>query len=170
MKLSKSLGIVLLSLGLILGACASGTEQTATTATSESPAAPPETSPTAAFPASPTPSDQANAAHDTSASKGGQVVEAGPYHLELVTLKESSGVHLDFYLQKGDSHEAIPDATVKGQIQLPDGTQKTVDFEYDPAGEHYFATLSDTATGEYNVAILTDIKGEKVNGRFNFSQ
>lgn len=158
MKLSKSLALALISLGFILGSCASGGEQTTT---SESPAA---------SPASPATTAQADTAHDTSASKGGQVVEAGPYHLELVTLKESTGVHLDFYLQKGDTHEAIPDATVTGQIQLPDGTQKTVEFEYDAAGQHYVATLPDTAAGEYNVAILTDIKGEKVNGRFNFSQ
>ena len=167
MKFSKSLAIALISLGFILEACASGGEQTTT---SESPAASPETSPAAESPASPATTAQADTTQSTGASQGGQVVEAGPYHLELVTLKESSGVHLDFYLQKGDTHEAIPDATVTGQIQLPDGTQKTVEFEYDAAGQHYVATLPDTAAGEYNVAILTDIKGEKVNGRFNFSQ
>ncbi|MBD2463423.1 hypothetical protein H6G89_20650 [Oscillatoria sp. FACHB-1407] len=167
MKFSQSLAIALISLGFLLGACASGGDQTTR---SESPVASPEASPAAASPASPATTAQADTAHDTSVSEGGQVVEAGPYHLELVTLKEASGVHLDFYLQKGDTHEAIPDATVTGQIQLPDGTQKTVEFEYDAAGEHYVATLPDTAAGEYNVAILTDIKGEKVNGRFNFSQ
>lgn len=166
MKLSKSFAIALISLGFILGACANSQEQTTT---SENPAASP--APAAAeSPASSATTAQADAAHDTSVSKGGQVVEAGPYHLELVTLKEASGVHLDFYLQQGDTHEAISDATVTGQVQLPDGTQKNVEFEYDAAGQHYVATLSDTAAGEYNVAILTDIKGEKVNGRFNFSQ
>ena len=167
MKLNKSLAIALISLGFILGACANSGEQTAT---SESPAASPETSTAAESPASPATTAQTDTAQDTGASKGGQVVEAGPYHLELVTLKESTGVHLDLYLQKGDTHEAIPDATVTGQIQLPDGTQKMVEFEYDAAGQHYVATLPDTAAGEYNVAVLTDIKGEKVNGRFNFSQ
>ena len=167
MKLSQSLAIALISLGFILGSCASNGEQTTT---SESPAASPEASPAAESPASPATTAQADTAHDTGVSKGGQVVEAGPYHLELVTLKESSGVHLDFYLQKGDTHKAIPDATVTGQIQLPDGTQKAVEFEYDAAGQHYVATLPDTAAGEYNVAVLTDINGEKVNGRFNFSQ
>jgi hypothetical protein len=163
-KLSKSLAIALISLGFMLGACASGGEQTTP---SESSAVSPET-PAAEAPTNP--SAQVDTNHDTSVSEGGQVVEAGPYHLELVTLKESNGVHLDFYLQKGDTHEAIPDATVTGQIQLPDGTQKTLEFEYDAAGEHYVATLPDTAAGEYNVAVLTDINGEKVNGRFNFNQ
>lgn len=167
MKLSKSLAIALISLGFILGGCASSGEQTTI---SDSPAASPETSATAEAPASPTTSTQADTTHDTSVSKGGQVVEAGSYHLELVTLKESNGVHLDFYLQRGDTHEAIPDATVTGQIQLPDGTQKTLEFEYDAAGQHYVATLPETTAGEYNVAVLTDINGEKVNGRFNFNQ
>lgn len=164
MKLSKSLAIALISLGFILGSCSSGGEHTTT---SESTAASPETSPVSS--ASSITSTQADATHDTGISKGGQVVEAGAYHLELVTLKESNGAHLDFYLQKGDTHEAISDATVVGQIQLPNGTQKTVEFEYDAVGQHYVAILPDAATGEYNVAILTDIKGEKVNGRFNFS-
>lgn len=167
MKLRKSFAIALISLGFILGACASSGEQTTP---SESPAASPETSPAAESSASPATTAQADTAHDTSVSKGGQVVEAGPYHLELVTLKESDGVHLDFYLQQGDTHEAIPDATVTGQIQLPDGTQKNLEFEYDAAGQHYVATIPDTAAGEYNVTVLTDIKGEKVNGRFNFNQ
>lgn len=170
MKSNQSLSLILSSLGFILGACTSSGEQT----TTSNPAAPNPssvaTSSVAAAPARPTPPTQAKTTHDSTVSQGGQVIEAGPYHLELVTLKESSGMHLDFYLQKGDTHEAIPDATVKAQIQLPDGTQKMLDFEYDSTGKHYFATLSNTATGKYNVAILTDIKGEKVNGRFNFSQ
>jgi hypothetical protein len=53
---------------------------------------------------------------------------------------------------------------------LPDGTQRMVEFEYDAAGQHYVATLPDTVSGEYSVAVLTDINGKKVNGRFNFSQ
>lgn len=30
--------------------------------------------------------------------------------------------------------------------------------------------LPETGSGEYKVAILTDINGEKVNGRFNFTK
>ena len=165
MKLSKSLAIAFISLGFVLGSCASGGEPTtpsdSSTTSSETSAESSTNSATTA---------QADTAHDTGASQGGQVVEAGPYHLELVTLKESNGIHLDFYLQKGDTHEAIPDATVTGQIQLPDGTQKDVDFEFDAEGGHYVATLPETIAGEYNVAVLTDINGEKVNGRFSFSQ
>lgn len=170
MKLRASLVIILISLGALLGACASG-EQTATS-TSDSPAASsPESSPVTESPAAtPETTAQAESGHDNSVSQGGQVIESGPYHLELVTLKEEDGVHLDFYLQQGDTHEAIPDAKVTGQVQLPDGSQQAVEFEYDAAGEHYATLLPATTPGEYQIAVLTDINGEKVNGRFNFSQ
>lgn len=100
--------------------------------------------------------------------KGGQVIESGIYHLELVVAPEENGIHLDFFLQKGDTHEAIPDAKVTAQVQFPDGTQKSLDLTYDAPAKHYAVTLSGKATGEYKVAVLSDIKGEKVNGRFNF--
>lgn len=170
MKVRKSLVLTLLGLGFFLGACTGGGEPTTS---SDSPAAssPEESSPVAQSPsAAPETTVQTESAHDDSVSQGGQVVESGPYHLELVTLKEESGVHLDFYLQKGDTHEAIPDATVTGQVQLPDGSQQSVDFEYDATDKHYTAILPATASGDYQVAVLTDINGEKVNGRFNFSQ
>jgi hypothetical protein len=83
---------------------------------------------------------------------------------------EASGAHLDFFLQKGDNHEAIPNAKVTAQVQLPDGTQQSLDMKYDAADKHYTALLSATATGEYKVAVLSDISGEKVNGRFTFTK
>jgi len=102
--------------------------------------------------------------------QGGQVVETGVYHLELVTAKEEGGIHIDFFLQKGDNHESVADAKVTAQIQLPDGTQKSLDLIYDAAGKHYTVNLDSKAAGEYKVVILTDIKGEKVNGRFSFKR
>lgn len=165
MKFNKSLIFILATLAFSLGACTNGGEQPTA---SESPTTTAETSPAAASPAATTASSADG--HDSSVSQGGQVVEAGPYHLELVTFKEASGTHLDFFLQKGDTHEAIPDATVTAQIRMPDGSEKTVEFDYDAAGEHYKAMLPDAGAGEYGVVVLTDINGEKVNGRFNFSQ
>lgn len=162
MKINKSFTAIAIGLGLLLGACASGGEQDA----SDSPAT---NSPVASSPvADPTTSPEAT---DHSApTQGGQVVEVGAYHLELVAAPEASGTHLDLFLQKGDTHEAIAGATVTGQVQLPDGSQKEVDFEYDAEGKHYTAMLPETASGEYKVAVLTDINGEKVNGRFSFTK
>ncbi|NEN98244.1 MAG: hypothetical protein F6K50_22820 [Moorea sp. SIO3I7] len=103
-------------------------------------------------------------------SQGGQVIESGSYHLELLPIVEKQGIHLDFFLQKGEEHKSVSNAKVKAQIQLPNGEQKNLDFSYDKAGKHYAAFLPGKATGEYKVVIQTDINGKKVNGRFSFKQ
>ena len=105
-----------------------------------------------------------------SSNQGGQVVESGKYHLEFVSETEAHGTHMDFFLQRGDNHEAIPNAKVTAQIQMPDGTQKTIPFTYDAKGKHYTALLSGKASGQYQVKVNADIKGEKVNGRFTFKK
>ncbi len=167
----KSVTITVASLSvLFLGACSSGNNQ----ASSPSPAATTATEPKPSESAAPAntskmasdkvPSDEKHG------GQGGQVVEVGDYHLELLLGKESGQTHMDVFLQKGEKHEAVPNATVKGQIQLPDGAQKALAFEYDPAEKHYTAKLPSTAPGDYKVVILSDIKGEKVNGRFSFKQ
>jgi hypothetical protein len=102
--------------------------------------------------------------------KGGQVVESGPYHLEFSPSKESGSTHLDFYLQKSDTHQPVANAKVTAQVTLPDATSKSLELVYDADGKHYTAKLPDTAAGDYKVTIISDITGEKVNGRFTFSQ
>ncbi len=124
----------------------------------------------------PTPSQKTDATTKSNEKKHGGmsdqgiVVEVGAYHLELVPEQETEGTHLDLFLQKGDNHAAIPDAQVRAEVQLPDGSQKSLAMKYDAAEKHYTALLPSTATGEYKVAILSNIKGEKVNARYSFSQ
>lgn len=101
---------------------------------------------------------------------GGQVVEAGKYHLEFVPEAEADKFYLDFYLQSGDSHEPVADARVIGQIQLPSGEQKSVDFTYDAGEKHYTGVLPTAESGAYQAVIQTEIEGEKVNGRFAFNK
>lgn len=107
---------------LSLGACNSGNQATAPTS---SPAvAPVETqSSTAAPPATASPATKANSG-EKHGGQGGQIIESGQYHLELVPEPEATETHIDFFLQKGDNHEPIPNAKVTAQIQLPDGSQK----------------------------------------------
>lgn len=107
---------------------------------------------------------------NTGKANGGQVVESGAYHLEFVPGKDANGTHLDLYLQKGDTHEAIPNAKVTAQVQSPDGKQKSLNLSYDSAGKHYTALLPGKATGQYQVKITADVSGQKVNGRFSFKQ
>jgi ABC-type Fe3+-hydroxamate transport system substrate-binding protein len=102
-------------------------------------------------------------------SHGGQVVEVGKYHLELVANKEENKTHIDLFLEDREKHQVIPNAKVTGEIQLPDGTQKTLDFKYEVEGEHYVAILASNAAGQYQVKITADVASDKVNGRFSIN-
>lgn len=168
MKLIKSGLLVISSVGLIiLGACSNENQAIKP---SNSPAASPEVAANKPAQTTNNGESKANKAGHSNKNQGGQVIESGNYHLELVTLKEDNGTHIDFYLQKGDNHEAIADAKVTAQVQSPTGEQKTLNLAYDVAGKHYAAVLPDKTAGEYKVAVLSDIKGEKVNGRFTFKR
>ncbi len=158
MKLNRAMVAVLASVSLlVLTGCGSSGDTTAEV----------EPSPTGAE--SPV-AETSEPAADTEAQQGGQVVEVGEYHLELVPEVEADVTHMDLYLQQGDSHEPIPDAQVTAQVDLPDGTQQSLDMDYDAEGGHYAAILPSDAAGEYKVAVLSDINGEKVNGRFSFTR
>jgi hypothetical protein len=39
---------------------------------------------------------------------------------------------------------------------------------YDASGKHYAGTLETAATGEYKVAVQSEINGEKANARYTF--
>lgn len=102
--------------------------------------------------------------------KGGQVVETGDYHLEFLTHKADNGVSLDFVIEKGEAHTPITTAKVTAQVQLPDGTQQALDMKYDAGEKVYKAVLAKAPTGEYNVAVLSEVDGKKMNSRFSFKQ
>lgn len=162
MKLNDSILKFLVSLEVLLLAACSNPPQSSN----------PETSPAPEKTASSTDSVSSKSADNNhpKTSQGGQVIESGSYHLELVPAPEADGIHFDLFLQTGDNHEAISDAKVTAQVQLPDGEQKALEMEYDAEGKHYAAFLPTQASGEYKVAVQTDINGEKVNGRFSFSK
>ncbi|MBF2009049.1 MAG: hypothetical protein IGS49_27275 [Chlorogloeopsis fritschii C42_A2020_084] len=151
--------VLLASVGLIfLGACSNNNQTASTDKNSIS------ISPTA----SASPAAKTNNEHG--ASKGGQVVETGAYHLEFVPEKDANGTHMDLYLLRGDNHETVPNAKVTAQVQLPDGTQKNVPFTYDAKDKHYTGLLSEKATGQYQVKVTADVGGKKIDGRFSFNK
>ena len=168
MKLLTSGVIVLASAGLLLlGAC-SKESKTSDSATPKAATPTAETAPPAA-----TTSPATTTAKESSMGgkgNGGQVVESGKYHLELVPEKGSNETHLDLYLQKGDSHEAVANAKVTADVQLPDGKLKTLPLSYDASGKHYAAVLKEKVTGQYQVKITATIGNEKADGRFNFDR
>ncbi|MEH2195519.1 MAG: hypothetical protein V7K98_23165 [Nostoc sp.] len=104
------------------------------------------------------------------ANHGGQVVESGAYHLEFVPEKEDNGTHMDFYLQKGNNHEAIPNAKVTAQVQTPNSSEKTLNLVYDKEGKHYTVLLPEKASGQYQVKMLVAVDGKKLDGRFSFNK
>lgn len=77
---------------------------------------------------------------------------------------------MDFYLQNGENHTAIPNAKVTAQVQFPDGTQKTIPMSYDAGGKHYTALLPGKVSGQHQVKITSEVNGEKVDGRFSFGR
>jgi hypothetical protein len=169
MKLLTSGIIALASAGLLLlGACSkeSKTSDTAnpTAATPTAETAPPATTSPA------TTTAKSESSKGGNSNKGGQVVESGKYHLEFVPEKSSNETHLDLYLQKGDTHEAISNAKVTADVQLPDGKLKTLPLSYDASGKHYAAVLKEKVTGQYQVKVTATIGSEKADGRFNFDR
>jgi hypothetical protein len=169
MKLLSSGIIVLASAGLLLlGACSKEAKTSdSTTPNAVTPTA--ETAPPAAT-ISPATTTAKTESSKGGKSNGGQVVESGKYHLEFVPEKASNETHLDLYLQKGDTHEAVANAKVTADIQLPDGKLKTLPLSYDASGKHYAAVLKEKVTGQYQVKVTATIGSEKADGRFNFDR
>jgi hypothetical protein len=169
----KHLKSLTLSSGLIaivaISACASPTPETKPANPFPNPPSTSEPKANASAPANPKANEKTND-QAGKPNQGGQVIEVGAYHLELVTINEEGGVHIDLFLQNGSDHSPIPDAKVSAQVQLPNDTKKSLDLPYKADGKHYGALLSETVAGEYKVVILSDIKGEKINGRFSFKR
>lgn len=99
----------------------------------------------------------------------GQVVDLGKYHVEFKpeTLKDAT--HLDITVH-GEKDETVTDAKLTAQVQLPDGSNKTVDIPYNAGEKQYTTAFKETAAGEYKIVLQTDIGGDKSNGRFSFKR
>jgi hypothetical protein len=151
---SSILGIITVaSLGLLLGACGNSPQTNSTSGSSAAPSA-----------------TGMEEGRGMKPMKGGQAVESGKYHLELVPEKEASATHLDLYVMKSDTHDVITDAKVTAEVQLPDGKQESVPLSYDASGKHYAGKVASKAPGKYQVKVTTMIGADKADGRFSFSR
>lgn len=97
-----------------------------------------------------------------------QIIETDDYHLALVTAPQADGIHLHLSIEN-NNHEVIDNAKVKAIFQFPNNNEeKNLDFAYDSEEKLYSAFLPETAKGEYKLVVITEIGGEKINGRFRF--
>ena len=100
----------------------------------------------------------------------GQVVQSGKYHIELKPDLDKDSIHLDTKLY-GEQDKQITDAKLIAQVQLPDGSSKTLPVLYNTEEKQYTAKLpTSTTKGDYKVVLQVNVKGEKFNSRFNFKQ
>lgn len=173
MKSLKFGFVILASTGLLfLGACSGGTQESASSEKTEVAKTTTDTTSKTETPKSDVASKKEAGKHEEGKehSHGGQVVESGQYHLELVAEKAEKETHLHLHVEKGEKHEPITNAKVTAQLQLPDGTQKNLDLKYDVKEKNYTNILAGNIAGQYQMKITVDVAGEKVNGRFNFNQ
>ena len=106
---------------------------------------------------------------DKKDSHKGQVVQSGKYHIEFNSHLEKDSTHLDVKLH-GEKEKEITDAKLTAQVQLPGGTSQTIALPYSAEEKQYVAKLPTTATGDYQVVLQADVKGDKFNSRFSFKR
>lgn len=128
-----------------------------------------ETTPSPQVAATPSPPPPAPSQQTHShGGKGGQIIETGRYHLELMVGREEGGLHIDFYIQEGEDHIPVGTATVTADIETPTGDRVTLPMTYTPEDEHYTARLANPVAGDYRIVLLSTINGEPINSRFRF--
>jgi hypothetical protein len=99
----------------------------------------------------------------------GQVIQVGKYHIEFKPDPDKDAIHLDTVLH-GDKDAQIIDAKLIAQVQLPNGTSKTLPVLYNTVEKQYTATLPMAKAGDYKVVMQVDVKGDKFNSRFSFKK
>jgi len=99
----------------------------------------------------------------------GQVVQVGKYHVEFRPDPDKDTIHLDTVVH-GDKDKQIVDAKLLAQVQLPDGSNKTLPVLYNPEEKQYTAKLPVGGAGDYKVVMQVDANGDKFNARFSFKK
>lgn len=169
--------IALGSMSLIsLGACSSNpVVKTETTATSSNPVAKTETTTKAEDKHTEGDGHKDGEKHVEGSHKdgkdghSGQVLQVGKYHIEFKPDPDKDAIHLDTVLH-GDKDAQIIDAKLIAQVQLPDGTNKTLPVLYNAGEKQYTVTLPMAKAGDYKIVMQVDVKGDKFNSRFSFKK
>jgi hypothetical protein len=99
-----------------------------------------------------------------------QVVQSEKYHVDLKPDLDKDSIHLDTVVHDGQD-KPITTAKLTAQIQLPDGTSKTLPVAYNAEEKQYTGKLAASkAAGDYKVVIQADVNGDKFNSRFSFKK
>jgi hypothetical protein len=169
MKFIKNSSIALVSVSLIcLGACSNNDSATKTESA-------PASSTPASQPEKVVKGDEKHnegEAHKHAGGKdghSGQVVQVGKYHIEFKPDPDKDTIHLDTVIH-GDKDAKIVDAKLVAQVQLPDGSNKTLPVPYSTEENQYTAKLPVGGAGDYKVVMQVDVKGDKFNSRFSFKK
>jgi hypothetical protein len=101
--------------------------------------------------------------------KDSQVVQSRKYHVKFKTDIEKDSTHLDIKLHSEKGKE-ITDAKFTAQVQLPGGRNQVLAVPYSAEEKYYVAKLLTKATGDYQVVLQADVKGDKFNSRFSFKR
>ena len=148
---------------LFLGACSDNKVAKTESTTTSTPVAKTETTTT-------TKDGEKHSKGDKKDGHEGQVVQSGKYHVEFNPHLEKDSTHLDIKLH-GEQEKEITDAKLTAQMQLPDGSSQTLVVPYSVEEKQYVAKLlKTTATGDYQVVLQADVKGDKFNSRFSFKR
>lgn len=173
MKSIETSLITLSTVGLLfLGACSSGDKaaKTETTTTSSTPATAAKTEPQVVKEGEKHDESSKHKHSEDKDGHSGQVVQSGKYHIELKPDLDKDSIHLDTKLH-GEQDKEITDAKLIAQVQLPDGSNKTLPVLYNTEEKQYTAKLPASATkGDYKVVLQVNVKGEQFNSRFSFKQ
>ncbi len=75
-------------------------------------------------------SPEAHQYHHHKHSHYSQYFTSGNYKLELLSHKDNDGINLEFCLQEARESKQVSNAKITAQIQLNNGQQKTIPFEF----------------------------------------
>jgi hypothetical protein len=107
--------------------------------------------------------------HTKGDKKDSQLVQSRKYHVKFKTDLEKDSTHLDIKLHSEKGKE-ITDAKFTAQVQLPGGRNQVLAVPYSAEEKYYVAKLLTKATGDYQVVLQADVKGEQFNSRFSFKR
>lgn len=103
-------------------------------------------------------SPEAHQYHHHRHSHYSQSFTSGNYKLELLSHKDNDGINLEFCLQEREQLKQVNSAQITAQIQLNNGQQETIPFEFRQSTNHYHAIIPKKFKKTDKLVIAAQIK------------